>query len=109
MGYKLLGDLRSSSKLDQYPNPAYNNKHSQAQVRSIDFVLVFPQTDLNVNMYMELPIDIDAPNGGNRDYVLKLNKYIYGLKQASKNWFETLKAGLYPRYFEQTASGPMCF
>ena len=32
MGYKLLGDLRSSSKLDQCPNPAYNNQNSQAEV-----------------------------------------------------------------------------
>ena len=48
--------------------------------RSIAFVIVFPQANLDVNVYMELPIGLDAPNGGKRDYVLKLNKYIYGLK-----------------------------
>ena len=46
--------------------------------RSIAFVIVFPQANLDVNTYMELPIGLDAPNGGKRDYVLKLNKSIYG-------------------------------
>ena len=67
--------------------------------RSIDFVLEFPQSDLDVNVYMDLPIGIDAPYGGKRDYVLKLNKSLYSFKKDSENWFETLKAGLNSRYF----------
>ena len=68
--------------------------------QSIDFVLAFTQADLDVNVYMDFPIGIYVPNGGKRYYVLKLNKSLYGLKQASANWFETLKAGLNSRYFE---------
>ena len=56
--------------------------------------LSFSQADLDVNVYMEFPIGTDPPGGGNRDDVLKPNKYLYVVKQASANWFETLKAGL---------------
>ena len=58
---------------------------------------------------MELPIGLDAPDGGKRDYVMKLNKSIYGLNQASENWFDTLKAGLNFRYFEQLQVDPCVF
>ena len=54
---------------------------------SIDFVLAFPQADLNVNVYMELPISIYAPNGGKSNHVLNFNKSLYVLKQAGTNWF----------------------
>jgi hypothetical protein len=51
--------------------------------KSIDFVLAFPQADLEIPVYMELPIGFDVPNNDDRNYyVLKLNKSLYGLKQA---------------------------
>jgi hypothetical protein len=31
--------------------------------KSIDFVLAFPQADLEIPVYMELPIGFDAPEG----------------------------------------------
>jgi hypothetical protein len=73
--------------------------------KSIDFMLAFPQADLDVPVYMELPaginpvdvLDIDC-----RRYVLKLNKSLYGLKQAGFNWFEKLKEGLIARDFVQS-------
>ena len=63
------------------------------QSKSIDFVLAFPQADLDVPVYMELPVGInpiDVSNENRRCYVLKLNKSLYGLKQAGYNWFEKL-------------------
>ncbi len=33
-------------------------------LKSIDFVLAFPQADLEVPVYMELPLGIDAPQNG---------------------------------------------
>jgi hypothetical protein len=49
----------------------------------IEFVLAFPQADLEVPVCMGLPIGFDAPNGENcKFYVLRLNKCVYGLKQA---------------------------
>ncbi len=41
---------------------------------------------------MELPIGFDALNGENCKFnVLRLNKSLYGLKQAGCNWFAKLK------------------
>ncbi len=56
--------------------------------KSINFVLAFLQADLEIPVFMELPIGFDAPNNEDRKfYVLRLNKSLYGLKQAGYNWF----------------------
>jgi hypothetical protein len=71
--------------------------------KSIDFVLAFPQADLEVPVYMELPLGFEAPlNGNRRLYVLRLNKSLYGLKQAGYNWFAKLCNGLLDRDFTQS-------
>ncbi len=71
--------------------------------KSIDFVLAFPQADLEVPVYMELPIGFDTPNGENcKFYVLRLNKSLYGLKQAGYKWFAKLSNGLQDRGFVQS-------
>ena len=47
------------------------------QSKSIDFVLAFPQADLDVPVYMELPAGVNPINvtdKNQRRYVLKLNK-----------------------------------
>jgi hypothetical protein len=63
--------------------------------KSIDFILAFPQADLEVPVYMELPLGFDAPqNGSHKLYVLHLNNSLYGLKQAGYNWFAKLCNGL---------------
>ena len=52
--------------------------------QSIYFVLAFPQAHLNrVNVFMQLPIGMEFE--GEYGYVLKLNKSLYSLKQASFN------------------------
>ena len=54
--------------------------------RSTDFVLAFPQADLDVDVYMEVPFGFEPDDAlSNRDYALKPNKIIYRLNQASKN------------------------
>ena len=53
--------------------------------RSIDFTLSFPQTDTDVDIFMELPKGLDVSKGEIRkDYVLYLLNNLYRLKQASK-------------------------
>jgi hypothetical protein len=67
------------------------------QSKSINFVLFFPQADLDVPVYMELPAGVDPIDVLDQNsccYVLKLNKSLYGLKQAGYNWFEKLQEGL---------------
>ena len=75
------------------------------QSKSIDFVLAFPQADLDVPVYMELPAGVNPINvtdKNQRRYILKLNKSLYGLKQAGYNWFEKLREGLITRDFIQS-------
>ncbi|EJK58187.1 hypothetical protein THAOC_21711, partial [Thalassiosira oceanica] len=79
--------------------------------KSIDFVLAFPQAELDVDIWMELPLGFapedDLDNG--RKYVLKLNKNLYGLKQASYNWYEKLKKGLTDRGFTPSTTDPCLY
>ena len=55
---------------------------------SIDFTLAFPQADTDVDIYMEIPIGCEVPEG---DFVCHLLKNLYGLKQAARTWFEYLR------------------
>ena len=68
--------------------------------RSIDFVLAFPQAELEVPVYMELPAGFNPAGGESKKRcVLKVVKNLYGLKNASLNWFDKLKQGLEDRNF----------
>ena len=63
---------------------------------SIDFIIYFAQDDLDVDIFMEnlLVMGVD---GNIVEWVLKLNKLFYGLKQSSSKWFDLLKTGLESR------------
>jgi len=80
--------------------------------KSIDFVLAFPQAELDVDVWMEFPAgtepDLEEP-GRERDFVLKLNRSLYGLKQASFNWYEKLKSGLMDRGFTPSEIDPCLY
>ncbi len=81
LGTELLGDLCSSHKLGKRLSYPCHYKIHGLLSKSIDFVIAFPQADLEVRIYMELPNGFDAPNGENcKFYVLRLNKSLYGLK-----------------------------
>jgi len=58
-------------------------KIHKLESKSIDFVLAFPQADLDAPVYMELPsgvTPVDTDDSNSRKYVLRLNKSLYGLK-----------------------------
>ena len=68
---------------------AMENLHT----KSIDFVLAYPQADLGVDIYMELLQGFNVgPESGR--YLLRLQKNLYGLKQAGHSWFEKLSSAL---------------
>ena len=48
--------------------------------KSINFVLAFPQTDLDTDILMEIPPESEAEDGAVQTKVLKLNKILYSLK-----------------------------
>ena len=63
--------------------------------KALDFVLAFPQADLDTPIYMEIPIGVSVDGiHQNKRYVLCLLNSLYGLKQASSNWYACLKQGL---------------
>ena len=51
-------------------------------VRSVDFVLAFPQADLDVPVFMELPAGMELEDSRPGEYVIELKKSLYGLKQS---------------------------
>ena len=78
------------------------NLYGIKQSKSIDFVLAFLQADLDVYIWMELPIGFvidEAAYGESLSYVLKMNENLYGLKQASLNWYDKIRDGLIARDF----------
>ena len=60
---------------------------------------------------MELPKGMEIGNcvGERKQHVLRLKKSLYGLKQASANWYDMLKKGLELRGFQESLADPCVF
>ena len=63
--------------------------------KEIEFVLLFPQAELEEDILMQLPIvfqvDSKIKSDSYKQYFLKLNKNLYWIKQGKFNWWEELK------------------
>ncbi len=83
---------------------------NKLDLKAIDFVLAFPQAELDVDkwMYFTIGFQVDVENES-KSYVLKLNKSLYGLKQTSLNWFEKLKQGIIDCRFHPSAMNPCLY
>ena len=82
-----------------------NNWH----IHSIDFVLAFPQADIQTYIYMKshpVPYDFtipDLPSPSDRLFkCYKLLKNLYGLKDAGRTWNHHLRSGLLQRGWKQS-------
>ena len=62
--------------------------------RQIDFVLAYPQADIECEMFMKLPLGLKVPGASRATHALKLKKNIYGQKQAGRVWNKHLCKGL---------------
>ena len=80
--------------------------------RKVDYVQAFPQAKLDDDeeMFMHIPRGFHVDSTKHRsDYVLKLKKNLYGLKQASYNWSELLNTGLFKLGFKQSKVDPCLY
>ena len=80
--------------------------------RKVDYVQAFPQAKLadDEEIFMHIPRGYHVDGAKDRsEYVLKLKKNLYGLKQASYNWSELLKAGLLKLGFKQSKVDPCLY
>jgi len=70
---------------------------------TVDFVLAYPQADVDSEIFIKLPRGINfGPNISRLSHVLKLIKNIYGLKQAGRVWNKHLHKGLIKLKFQQS-------
>ena len=77
---------------------------------NLDFVLAFPQAELDTPDFMEVPIGI-AIDGieQNRKYVLRLRKSLYGLKQAPRCFWKYLVETMGAVGMQQSEHDPCMF
>jgi len=72
---------------------------SNWHTRQLDFVLAYTQADIERDLYMKLPAGFTLPDRtiteqDRKDYVLKLEKNLYGQKQAGRVLYLHLKKNL---------------
>jgi len=69
--------------------------------RQIDFVLAYPQADIETELFMEIPQGFHF-GGTRRTHCLRLKKNIYGAKSAGRTWNKHLHRGLIERGYRQS-------
>ena len=70
--------------------------------RQIDFVLAYPQAEIECDLYMEFPKGFKIEDGNSKTHCLLLKRNLYGQKQAGRVWNEYLHEGLLARGFKQS-------
>ncbi len=55
-------------------------------IHQVHFVMAYPKAPIEMDIYLELPQGIQTAHGNSKDHVLKLEKNIYGQKQAGHVW-----------------------
>ena len=78
----------------------------ELHTKSVYFVLTYNQADVKLEILMELPIGFEVEGDHPREWVTRLDKKLYGLKDSGLAWFEKLKEDLEARYFFQHELDP---
>jgi hypothetical protein len=76
--------------------------------RQLDFVLAYPQAEVECELYMEIPRCFTYRNQ-RRTHVLKLLRNVYGQKQAGRVWNQHLVNGLLEIGFTQSLTDECVF
>jgi hypothetical protein len=74
----------------------------------VDISYAFTNSDIDVEIYIEEPEGFKTKQGGKR-LVCRLNKSLYGLKQSSRLWGETLEKVLITLGFKKTYSDALLY
>ena len=78
-------------------------------MRQIDFTQAFPQAECTEDTYMYMPDGwTHVDENGNSDYVLKLQKNLYGTATGTRNWYKKLASGLEARGFTKSRGVDPC-
>ena len=71
--------------------------------QQVDYIAAYTKAPIDLDMYMEFPRGFTVPGGVDRNtFVLKLDRNLYGQKQAGRVWYKYLhkrlitKAGFVP-------------
>ena len=70
--------------------------------RQLDYKLAFPQAPIERELFMKIPKGYVIDDGDTNDYVLQLNKNMYGQKQAGRVWNKFLVKNLQKVGFTQS-------
>jgi hypothetical protein len=79
------------------------------EVHNLDVKNAFLQADLEENIYAEIPPFMDHFNVDRATHVLKLEKSIYGLKQAGRVWNQKFTEEILNLGFRQSDADPCIF
>ena len=90
---QLLVKSFSSVKLGHYKETITIPSILEFPIGLIDFLLPFSQAVIDMYVFVDLPLGMGV-DGNRETWVLKLNKSLFGIKQASKNWFDFLNNGV---------------
>jgi hypothetical protein len=74
--------------------------------KQIDFTQAFLYTKLKEDIFLQFPAGLEHKN---EEWALKLKRNLYGLVQASRNWFLKLSAICERLGFKQSTSDPCLF
>ena len=79
------------------------------RVHQFDVSNAFTQADIDAEIYVEAPKGYESKGRDGKNRVLKLQKALYGTKQAARLWQETLVAKLKAMGFTQSPNDPCLF
>ena len=79
------------------------------RMRSLDFVLAFPQAEIKTDIFMKIPRHCSIHKNNWKDNILKLKKNLYGLCDTGRTWNQHITQGLLNRGFKQSEVDPCLF